>query len=135
MLRSPKSEKLPRPTNLQIEHVMPSTWQPTWKLKSGAFAPADYASLDGFLNDDPLYVEARERDQVVDTLGNLTLITAPLNQGYGNDPFAEKKEELEAHTILLLNRSIRDQTAWDVVQIRSRSDMLACLALKRWRRP
>ena len=74
------------------------------------------------------------RDQVVDTIGNLTLITAPLNQGYGNDPFSDKKAELEAHTVLLLNRSIREQAAWDVEQIRARSEMLSTLALKRWPR-
>lgn len=133
-LRTPKSESLSRPLNLQVEHVMPGAWQPTWKLKSGDLAPADYATLEGLFKDDPPYVEARVRDQVVDTIGNLTLITAPLNQGYGNDPFSDKKAELEAHTVLLLNRSIREQAAWDVEQIRARSEMLSTLALKRWPR-
>lgn len=80
------------------------------------------------------YKEARERNQVTDTLGNLTPITALLNQGYGNDPFFDKKKELEAHTVLLLNCGIHEQPSWDVEQIRARSEMHARLALKCWPR-
>jgi hypothetical protein len=133
-LRSSKTEDLQKPANLHIEHILPATWQPTWKLKSGALAPSDYASLEAFMSKEPAYIEARERDRVVDTLGNLTLITAPLNQSYGNNPFDAKKAELLKHSLLRLNSSVLEQAAWDVEQISARSAALADKALKRWPR-
>lgn len=133
-LRTKKTEHIQRPAYLQIEHVMPTAWQPTWPLKSGDLAPEDYSSLDAFLSTEARYVEARARDQAVDTIGNLTLITAPLNQAYGNDPFTDKKAEIAAHSILKLNAELLNETAWDVDQIGKRSTALSSLALKRWPR-
>lgn len=133
-LRSKKSENLVRPANLHIEHILPGTWQPTWKLRSGELAPSDYLSLEAFSKQDSPYVEARARDRVLDTLGNLTLITAPLNQSYGNNPFSDKKTEIQKHSLLRLNADILKQEEWDVDEIAARSSMLAECAVRRWPR-
>ncbi|MCC5316087.1 HNH endonuclease family protein, partial [Staphylococcus aureus] len=64
--QSTKSPVLSIPSHLPIEHVLPQTWQTHWPL------PAD-------LKDDP--VAEREaiakRQLILNTLGNLTLITGP----------------------------------------------------------
>lgn len=133
-IRTKKTESLQRPAHLQIEHILPVAWQPTWKLKSGELAPPDYDSLEALFKSDKPYADARARDKAVDTIGNLTLITGPLNQSYGNDPFSNKKAAIQEHSILRLSTDILKQETWDVEQIASRSSALTELALKRWPR-
>jgi hypothetical protein len=119
---------------LQIEHILPETWHPTWPLKNGGLAPADYDDVASWFNEAPEYKETRERDRVVHTIGNLTLITAALNQSYGNDPFAAKAAEIKDHSLLALNAKVVQKTKWDVEQIADRSKELSDLAIARWPR-
>lgn len=132
--RDKKVENLTKPSALQIEHIMPESWHTTWPLSTGEMAPADHDALENWFNDAAPYKETRERERLVHTLGNLTLITGALNQSYGNDPFKEKIAEMKRHSLLAMNQKIIGKSEWDVAQVTERSQELSTLAIARWPR-
>jgi hypothetical protein len=71
------------------------------------------------------------REQLVNAIGNLTLVTSSLNPSLGNENFAEKKVQL-ASSLLVLNREIAAHAAWEETVIRERGAELATLATKIW---
>ncbi|MFE7432685.1 DUF262 domain-containing protein [Streptomyces tendae] len=131
-LRTDHTEQLTAPVGkhigakLTIEHVMPQSWRDNWPP----------------LADDPL--EGAERDELVHTLGNLTLVTARLNPALGNMPWQDKRQWLSEHSLLrlthgtLLNPPPAADVcgdwagSWDENRIRSRGTYLATLALHIW---
>lgn len=120
--RSDRNEDLPIPANLQIEHVMPKKWQAHW--------------ADGVTHDPVLVAE---RDKLVDTIGNLTLLTGSLNASLSNRPWLDvdaaalpstggeagkgKRSLLDAYSLLVLNKEIVQghPTAWTAVDIAARA--------------
>lgn len=101
-----------------IEHVMPRKWATHWPTASGG-------------KEDP------ERDRLVHTIGNLTLLTGKLNSKVSNGPWRGrdgKREALEAHCVLFLNRDVvkRGKDAWTEAVIRDRSADLAKLIVEIW---
>ena len=108
-LRSPKAEEehVCRGV-LTIEHVMPQGWRDHWPL--GA-------------SDQQNELEAAEqRDRLLHTIGNLTLVTDRLNPALSNSPWAVKQEELAKHSVLHLNKKLLSSPpdAWDESSIRER---------------
>ncbi len=106
-------------TKLSIEHVMPQEWSSNWPL-------AD-ASDDA--------VETREL--MLQTFGNLTLVTPEFNTKLSNRDFKTKKKEIKRTSRLLLNRRFweDDLQDWDEASIRLRSRELFDLARRRWAHP
>ncbi len=101
-----------------IEHIMPRKWNLNWPLPEGS------------------RVEV-ERDALIHTIGNLTLITRRLNSKLSNGPWegdAGKRQTLESHDVLIMNREIlKNQTeAWSDSSIRNRSDELTNLIIEIW---
>lgn len=99
-----------------IEHVMPRRWQTHWPL-----------------GDQPEHA----RELLIHTIGNLTLLTAPLNGKVSNGPwFGErgKLSGLEGHDALFLNRELvrEKDRAWTEQTIRSRTDSLIETILAIW---
>lgn len=98
-------------SRLQIEHVMPQSWQEHWPLPE-----------DG--------ITAETRTWAVDGIGNLTLVSAKLNPSLSNGPWsgpqgACKRDGLHAHSKLELNRRLLDGHAdWDEARMRLRADEL-----------
>ena len=88
-----------------IEHVMPRKWASHWPLGPGG-------------------TEA-ERDQLIHTLGNLTLITGRLNITLSNAAWPGnngKQATLCAHDTLFLNRDIwKNAATWTEEAIRIRT--------------
>jgi len=120
-LRSPKSEEehVVRST-LTIEHTMPQAWRENWPLL------------------DPDREEAAgERDRLVQTIGNLTLVNEKLNPALSNAGWPLKRQELGKHSVLYLNKDLLEGAAggWDEVSIRERSNRLAKLAMRVWPPP
>ncbi|MER7724697.1 DUF262 domain-containing protein [Streptomyces sp. NPDC096323] len=130
-LRTDHTEQLTLPvgdqagTKLTIEHVMPQSWRDNWPL------------LDG----DPS--EGDDRDELVHTLGNLTLVTARLNPTLGNMAWDDKRQWLSQHSLLRLthgtllsappNTDVSDWAAtWDEHRIRARGTYLASLSSAIW---
>jgi hypothetical protein len=100
-----------------IEHVMPRKWSANWPLPAG--------SNEG------------DRDRIIHTIGNLTLLTGRLNAKVSNGPWlgaGGKREGLEANDVLLLNRELvkRGKDAWTDEAIRSRTEELSKTITRIW---
>jgi len=121
VLRSPKSEEEHVLRNaLTIEHIMPQAWRDQWPLPGGYSEEA-----------------VGERDRLVQTIGNLTLVNEKLNPALSNAAWASKRQELAKHSVLHLNKDLLEGAAagWDEASIRERGSRLAMLATKVWPRP
>ena len=108
------------PTNLTIEHLMPVGWRnEEWPLPEGV--DADAATY--------------ERNTLIHSIGNLTLATQKLNSSMSNAPWNSKRDELQEHSVLLLNNELLTRPTWDEETIRSRSRRMAELISERWPGP
>src|SRR4051794_8293267 len=110
------SERVSR-GKLAIEHVMPRKWQASWPVSD-------------------LGREA-ERDRIIHSLGNLTLLAGKLNSKVSNGPWVGsggKREGLEAHDVLFINRELLrgSELAWTEESIRQRSEHLVGLVQDIW---
>ena len=106
---------------LQIEHILPQSWQKSWPILSD-----DEAS--GALLE-------QERDRAVNRIGNLTLVTSPLNPLMSNGPWTDKKAALSEHSNLQLNVQVASMDTWDETAIENRAQDLAAVACRVWPRP
>lgn len=99
---------------LAIEHVMPRKWAAHWKA-------------------DPLD-SADQRDKLVHTLGNLTLLTGRLNSSVSNGPWQGKRASLKDHDVLILNRKLLEsaQHDWSNEAIRARTRDLIEVIIRVW---
>jgi hypothetical protein len=102
---------------LAIEHIMPRKWHTHWPLQD----PRNEA----------------ERDRIIHTFGNLTLLTGKLNSKVSNGPWlgsGGKREGLEAHDVLLLNRELLKKAVdkWTDEAIRARTQELADVITQIW---
>jgi Protein of unknown function (DUF1524) len=68
-------------------------------------------------------------------LGNLTLVTGALNASMSHGPWPTKKEALEEHSLLILNRELLKAPAWDEQSIQARGSAITELLLAIWRGP
>lgn len=130
--RTAKSEIPHCPRNLQVEHIMPQSWQTHW---------------GGDLHGEPLATGTRHR--MVQTLGNLTLVTAKLNPSLANLPWLDddatrikprsegKRAQFDQHSMLLLNRDLvkRHPDRWTEADIASRGQALCAAVAAIWPRP
>ena len=120
-LRSVMAEQQDVPTNLSIEHLMPQSWvAKTWPLPEGS---SDEQAV------------RQERNQLVHTIGNLTLVTQKLNSTLSNAPWANKRDALLKHAVLKLNGELVSRSSWDDDSIRNRSKRLAKLVTECWPGP
>lgn len=118
-LRTEKSETDEPPRKLHIEHVMPQAWEQNWPPPPG---------VD--IN------EARvRRGGLVHSIGNLTLLSAPLNESISNGPWLLKCGELKKHSVFHLNKKIAESQNWSDEMIVARSRALLDVALILWPRP
>ena len=123
-LRSPKSEEehVPR-VILTIEHVMPQGWREHWPL--------------GALDQQNELEAAEQRDRLLHTIGNLTLVNERLNPALSNSPWTVKREELAKHSVLHLNKKLLSSApdVWEESSIRERGGRLAALMATVWPGP
>jgi hypothetical protein len=101
-----------------IEHIMPRKWTAHWALLDGA-------------RGEP------EREALIHTIGNLTLLTSKLNSKVSNGPWlgeTGKRHGLEAHDVLFLNRELLKIAGdnWTDAAIRIRSDEIANYIIEVW---
>ena len=119
--RTKHAEKITMPTQLWIEHVLPVTWNKDWPFEDGMFV--EQWSVNP---------KAQDRDRLLHTLGNLSLLSDGLNISSGNKRFSEKKALYGEHTGLFLNRWFVEKCAWTEAEIRERGTHLADLAIHIW---
>ncbi|MBW8711520.1 MAG: HNH endonuclease, partial [Mycobacterium sp.] len=97
-----------------VEHVMPQEWVAHWPLGGT----------------DPV-----ERDRLVHTLGNLTLLTQKFNSSVSNAKWTGtkgKRAALDKHSVLLMNRDLVRRDDWTDEEIRSRTHEFIDIVLKVW---
>ena len=117
---SGKAEQPAVPTNLTIEHLIPVGWRnEEWPLPEGI--DTDAATY--------------QRNTLIHSIGNLTLATQKLNSSMSNDPWTSKRDELQEHSVLLLNNELLSLPFWNEETIRSRSRRMAKLVSERWPGP
>ena len=135
---------------LSLEHIMPEKWQSTWSLPLGMEEdgkPA-YESEDRIYYEDLFLDEYREnneewetapsedgladesyqlpfqlaqaRSELLQSIGNLTLVTGRHNSKMSNKPFSEKKASLFRNSLLVMNKEISGNNIWDIPQINRR---------------
>jgi hypothetical protein len=120
-LRTDKHEDLSRPPKLQIEHIMPRAWVRNWPIA------ADDSADDRQL----------QRDEAVNKLGNLTLVTDRLNPSMSNGPWSDKQEALASHSLLAMNHQLVSHYSerFDETAIAERGTHLAREIVARWPGP
>jgi hypothetical protein len=118
-----KSEIQALPSGLEIEHVMPRSWNTHWKLSSD-------------IQNDPLEFQraSERRDALINTIGNLTLINGTLNSAQSHSPWSIKRPELLKFSKLNLNQYFHgpDAEVWDESAIRKRTDYLVAQLRTIW---
>ena len=106
---------------LSIEHVMPQRWQVRlWPLRRG--------------------VSEEDRQALIHTLGNLTLVTVPLNSTMKRAQWTGpkgKREALRANSILRLNSELVETAprSWTEESVLERTDRLIASVLRVWPAP
>ena len=115
-LRTERAETQEAPSNVQIEHIMPQAWSANWPI----------ADDEGEATD--------RRDRMIHTIGNLTLVSGPLNLSLSNGPWDRKKAALAAHSVLYLNKHLVDDgpQIWDKDAIEDRARWLHESAVNVW---
>jgi len=122
-------EDLPLPEGLSVEHVLPQAWVENWPLPDGLPQGTDADAA------------AALRESRIHRLGNLTLVTQPLNARLSNaawigrDGQPSKRHELDRHSLLLLNRELQVHDQWDEDTIDVRGTLLTERILCTWPGP
>jgi uncharacterized protein with ParB-like and HNH nuclease domain len=127
--RTPRQEAELAPilldNSLTIEHIMPQGFKPEeW--------PYPVSTIDD------KQAQQSQRDNLLHSLGNLTLLTQPLNSVLSNGPFRLKRPGITRQTLLILNayfQKFRDDFTWDEAAIITRGQDLADVALRVWKYP
>lgn len=135
-MRTERHEAVPVPPKLSVEHVMPQEWRGHWD-REPKLSPE----------------EAANRDRLINTLGNLTLVTSDLNGTLSHRPWTDsdtaslkttgenrglgKRSLLNKYSVLLLSRDIVDNhvDAWSENDIAQRSVKLAEMLCEVWPGP
>lgn len=126
--RTALSEEIEIKSELTIEHIMPQKWRSHWPV------PGFDHVAEGEIDVDQLSRQM-EREQSINKLGNLTLLTHSLNATVSNGPFSVKMPAVRAHASLTLNRELNSYDIWDETTILQRGTALFDIARKVWRGP
>ena len=116
---SEKGEKIHILGSLTIEHVMPQSWDDYWPLTAS----------------DDLLKARLERDNLLHTFGNLTLLTHKLNASVSNGAYVTKRPEIALQSKLWLNTYFQTHTTWDETAICVRGEELYVVAEREWPYP
>ena len=132
-LRTERHEDVSLPAKLEIEHVMPRSWQSYWDTEP-PLSPE----------------EAAARSKRVNTIGNLTLVTQKLNGSLSHRPWSDqeakivapkgkkaglgKRSLLSQYSLLVLNKSLIDEhrNSWTDDDIRERGGELTARICAVW---
>lgn len=112
-------------SGLTVEHLLPQHWEsPSWPLRPAKNeTPEEYAE------------RKRQRNHLLHTIGNLTMLTKSMNPHISNGSFARKREEILRHSAINLNRFLVDEGDWDEERIMERGRRLFQVVRKIWPYP
>lgn len=107
--------------SVQIEHIMPRGWQPeSWPLPDSVESP---------LAED-------NREHVINTVGNLTLLNGRLNSSISNAPWTRKRSEIKKSDNLFINRRLLEYApnGWTEDDIYTRGEWMYTSIVEIWPR-
>ncbi|MEI8132884.1 MAG: DUF262 domain-containing protein [Leptolinea sp.] len=107
---------------LTIEHLMPQAWQENYPLS------------EGLSTEEKIHATVN-RENLLHTLGNLTLLTFVLNDSINNGPFTKKYSEITKQSELRLNADLLNLTqplVWNEDAILKRGQKLYSVAINIW---
>lgn len=121
-------------STLTVEHILPQEWREHWPLQGGVKpTPDEWKAASFSVHEDASRIGAIvRRNRTCHTIGNLTLLTQPLNATISNASFSKKKTAIDKQTVLLLNREIARENQWEEGQIEARARALFGLAKEIW---
>jgi uncharacterized protein with ParB-like and HNH nuclease domain len=131
---SEKNERLGINSPMTIEHLMPQGWRDKWPLPDGSKG-LTWEEMIKREDSDPQGLATRARDSIIHTMGNLTVLTQPLNSAVSDSPWAEKKPELLKSSLLPINSRLHDYDRWDEGTIVGRGKELLEHAKAIWPKP
>ena len=124
-------------SNLSVEHILPSDWAEHWPLLDGEQPTREenWQAMFATEENDTRVGQIVRRCRLVNTFGNLTLLSMPLNSSVSNGPFSAKREALNEHSLLVMNREITKEEKWGEDQICERGGKLFEVAKGLWPYP
>jgi hypothetical protein len=114
---------------------MPQQWVENWLLADGSKGMTFAERYIEYDNPSQKAQISEKRDSAVQRLGNLTLLTQPLNSSVSNNTWEIKRAEIAKHSALALNRMPATVQKWDELAIDYRAKELLSIALKLWLGP
>lgn len=134
--------------SLTVEHVLPQQWEAHWPMTDGSKPTSEqiFAALYNTVEDGSPVGRIVRRNRLVQSFGNLTLLTQPLNTAVSNGPYKDwingkgqavkgKRTALQDQSLLVMNREITAKTIWDEAAIAARGESLFALAKSIWKLP
>lgn len=125
---------------LTVEHVLPESWVANWPLENGTaptsteLAQASYVVVE----DESAIGRIVRRNRLKHNIGNLTLLTQPMNSAQSNSSWVEKRALMQdpaRGSLLVINKEITALDNWDEAAIEARAAALFLLALSIWPYP
>jgi hypothetical protein len=138
-IRSHRAEVTPIP-NISVEHIMPQQWTENYSLNGESISKSLNTDLSYYLvnEEKEMYIRLepliRRRRSLIHSIGNLTVVTQPLNAAMKNAGFAQKKQYLR-ESVLALNRYFDQIPDWDEQAIEDRAESLFSHARTIWSGP
>lgn len=128
-----KMEEVPIEGSVTVEHLLPQNWIDHWPLADGCKG-MPFKELSDAPADDARAAATRIRHAALQTFGNLTILTQPLNSAVSNCSWLKKRPELLRHSLLPINQGLHSISDWDEAAIQARSDEMFERALTLWPR-
>lgn len=126
--------------SLDIDHILPQSWQEHWPLPDGSHATKDDEAQVLLAEFVPgglagRFLDIKKRKDLVPTFGNLTVVHYGVNRSAQNFGFNVKSEKFFQSSNLHLNRELMVRKFWDEDAIRQRAEALFTHARVIWAGP
>jgi len=131
---SDKTEHINIDNQLTTEHIMPKSWIENWPLPDGSKG-LTWSEINEIDSEDSRVIATRQRDSILQTLGNLTILTQHLNSAVSNSPWKTKKPQLLQSSLLPINQQLFPIDVWDEKAIENRGKELFERAKSIWPSP
>ena len=112
---NPKMDLNSIPYKNSVEHIMPRKWINT-EWNSGKMKPE----------------QVENRNNIINTIGNVTLVNNSLNASMQNKVWKEKKKVLKENSILLITKNYLNRPSWNEKEIEKRANDLHKIAKNIW---
>lgn len=130
-----KTEHISVESPLTVEHIMPQQWVENWPLEDGSKGLTDVEIWSAEDRNEPRVAMSEERNRILHTVGNLTILTQELNASMSNSAWQVKGPALLKSSLLPINLQLQGVEKWNEITIKERADELFSRAIQIWPRP